>query len=78
MACLNGDGSLTVVAGQIVSALARVSDPAEVASATGLPLYRVRGGLRELALAGIVEASPSGFMLTARGREFLTRAAAAT
>jgi hypothetical protein len=45
MACLNGDGSLTVVAGAILVALATAEDPADVAAATGLPLYRVRGGL---------------------------------
>jgi DNA-binding IclR family transcriptional regulator len=71
MACLNGDGSLTVVAGAILAALATAEDPADVAAATGLPLYRVRGGLREMTQAGLVEPLEGGFKLTPRGRELL-------
>jgi hypothetical protein len=55
VACLNSDGSLTVVAAAILASLGSVSDPADVAAATSLPLYRVRAGLRELAAAGFVE-----------------------
>ena len=55
MACLNSDGSLTVVASAVLGALASVSEPDAVASAAGLPLYRVRAALRELAEAGFVE-----------------------
>ena len=71
MACLNSDGSLTVIAGAILDALTRVSEPDAVASATGLPLYRVRGGLRELTQAGIVEATDGGYVVTTRGRQLL-------
>lgn len=71
MACLNSDGTLTVVAGAVLRALATASDPADIGAATGLPLYRVRSGLREMAQAGIVEALENGYALTTRGRELL-------
>lgn len=74
MACLNSDGSLTVVAGAILDALGTASDPVDVASATGLPLYRVRSGLRDMMQAGIVEPLEGGYVLTAHGRELLTTA----
>jgi DNA-binding IclR family transcriptional regulator len=74
MPCLNGDGSLTVVAGAILDAMATASEPADVAAATGLPLYRVRGGLREMAESGLVEPNGAGYSLTARGRTLLTLA----
>lgn len=69
MACLNSDGSLTVVAGAILEALETASEPADVAHATGFPLYRVRSGLREMAEAGLVERLDTGFAPTKRGRE---------
>lgn len=53
MACLNSDGSLTVVAAAILDALTKAGEPEAVAAATGLPLYRVRAGLRELVQAGV-------------------------
>jgi len=72
MACLNSDGSLTVVADALIRALARASDPGALASAAGLPLYRVRAGLRELTEAGIASADGTGYALTPRGHELLT------
>jgi len=68
MACLNSDGSLTVVAGAILDALTKAGEPEAIAAATGLPLYRVRAGLRELAQAGVVEATGAGYEITAQGR----------
>jgi DNA-binding IclR family transcriptional regulator len=38
----------------ILEAVRRSASAEEVAAATGLPLYRVRSGLRELAAAGLV------------------------
>lgn len=42
-----------------VAAGARTAE--EVARATGLPLFRVRGGLRELAAAGLLLEGPEGY-----------------
>ncbi len=74
MACLNSDGSVTVLAGALIRALAGASDPAALASATALPLYRVRAGLRELTEAGIASADGPGYALTPRGQELLAAA----
>ncbi|HSL20679.1 MAG TPA: hypothetical protein VK886_04025 [Vicinamibacterales bacterium] len=71
MACLNSDGTPTVVAAQLLVALATAEDPTDLAIATGLPMYRVRSGLREMERAGLVEAIGDGYMLTSRGRELL-------
>jgi hypothetical protein len=38
----------------ILKAVRRPASPEEAAAATGLPLYRVRSGLREMAAAGLV------------------------
>jgi predicted Rossmann fold nucleotide-binding protein DprA/Smf involved in DNA uptake len=67
MACVRPDGSLSA-SGQAM--LAAVRDPAtavEVAELTALPLYRVRSGLRELALAGLVEEAGGRFRQTEEG-----------
>jgi DNA-binding IclR family transcriptional regulator len=74
MACLNSDGSLTVVAGAILEAVATAGDPADVAAATGLPLYRVRSGLREMLQSGLVETQEAGYALTDRGLGLLALA----
>jgi DNA-binding IclR family transcriptional regulator len=71
MACVNSDGTLTVVAAQILAALATADDPADIAMAAGLPMYRVRSGLRDMAQAGIVEPLGTGFAITPRGRQLL-------
>jgi hypothetical protein len=73
MACLNSDGTLTVVAGAILGSLGSVGDPGDVAAATGLPLYRVRAGLRELSASGFVEVLGERYELTASGRDALRR-----
>ena len=54
MACVSADGTLTASGRAILDAVRRPASPEEVAGATGLPLYRVRSGLREMAAAGIV------------------------
>ncbi|HQU25504.1 MAG TPA: hypothetical protein PLS29_00585 [Acidimicrobiales bacterium] len=54
MACLNSDGTLSPSGRALVAALATPSTPEDVARETGLPLYRVRAGLRELVAASLV------------------------
>lgn len=55
MACISADGTLTASARKMLEALQQPATPEEVAQATGLPLFRVRSGLRELAQAGLIE-----------------------
>jgi DNA-binding IclR family transcriptional regulator len=54
MACLTADGTLTASGQAMLRAVRDAASAGEVAAATGLPLYRVRSGLRELAAAGLV------------------------
>lgn len=79
MPCLNPDGTLTRVARDLLTALepAPVSAPV-LASATGLPLWRVRASLRELAGQELVAASDplspgddAPHVLTETGRQVL-------
>lgn len=66
MACVSADGTLSPSARAMLGALRTAATPEEVAAATGLPLYRVRSGLRELAAAGLA-AEASGCFFTAAG-----------
>ena len=61
MACVDDRGTLTPIAAAILRALgAEGATPAAVARASGLPLYRVRAGLRELADAGFAREGEGG------------------
>jgi helix-turn-helix protein len=72
MACINSDGTLTVVARQMLAALATVDDAEEIRLVTGLPMYRVRSGLREMIESGLVEiVDEKRHVLTARGRQMI-------
>jgi hypothetical protein len=69
MACVNSDGTLTVVARQVLTALLTIDSAEEIRIATGLPMYRIRSGLREMAASGFVETvDETRYVLTARGR----------
>lgn len=63
MACVSADGTLTASGRAILDAVRRPASAEEVAEATGLPLYRVRSGLREMA-AGIVAEESGRFSAT--------------
>ena len=79
MACVNSDGTLTVVAQQMLKALLTVDDPKGLSAATGLPLYCVRSGLREMIDGGLVESiDEKRYMLTARGRQMIAAQHATT
>lgn len=72
MACVNSDGTLTVVARQMLMALLTADAVEDVRVATGLPTYRVRSGLREMVESGLVEIrADSRYLLTARGRQMI-------
>jgi predicted transcriptional regulator len=70
MACIDPDGTLTVTATFLLKALAkRPMPPQEIAKAIGEPVFRVRGNLRELSEAGLIEERDGNFLLTDAGRE---------
>lgn len=54
MACVNPDGTLTASAAAILQAVQTPGTPQQVAETTGLPLFRVRSGLREMVDAQLV------------------------
>ncbi len=67
MACINSDGTLVASARAILNAARKPSTPDQLARATGLSLYRVRGGLRELTYAGLIGEENGIYLLTAEG-----------
>lgn len=71
MACISADGTLTESARKMLQVLQSPATPEEVAQATGLPLFRVRSGLREMAQAGLVEEQEGRYTLTEAGRQKL-------
>jgi Mn-dependent DtxR family transcriptional regulator len=72
MACVNSDGTLTQSARTLLRAAVEPAAPEAIAAQTGLPLYRVRSSMRELADAGLLEAQLDGKVrLTAAGVEQL-------
>jgi DNA-binding IclR family transcriptional regulator len=71
MPCVRADGEPTRPGIDMLRALAAGAQTAEeVASESGLPLFRVRGGLRELAEAGFIRpVEYFNYVLTPRGAE---------
>jgi hypothetical protein len=68
MACIDANGNVTRTGELILLALQTPAAAEAVAAETGLPLFRVRGAIRELARADLL--APLGdkqFQITARG-----------
>jgi hypothetical protein len=66
MACVNPDGKLTASGQPMLAATARPASAADVTTLTELPLFRVRGGLREVAAAGLVIDDDGRYVRTPR------------
>lgn len=71
MACIGANGTLTESAKKMLQALQSATTPEEVAQVTGLPLFRVRSGLREMTQAGLVEEKEGRYALTEAGSQYL-------
>ncbi len=71
MPCIDSSGNLSESGRRILAALARPITLEDAAQQTGLPLYRVRSGTREMTRAGLVEEKAGAFMATAAGQELL-------
>jgi len=72
MACISHDGKPTESGARMLRALkAGLGTPEEIAQDTGLPLFRVRGGLREFAQAGLTEQKGDRYELSAGGDDLL-------
>lgn len=72
MACISPDGKPTESGTRMLRALkAGLNSPEEIARSTGLPLFRVRSGLRELTQAGLAIRSDDLYHLSPEGEEIL-------
>ncbi|MEJ5253264.1 MAG: hypothetical protein WHX60_15420 [Armatimonadota bacterium] len=69
MACISPEGTLTESARKMLEAVQTPATPEEVAQSTGLPLFRVRSGLRELAQAGLVAETEGRYQITEAGQQ---------
>jgi hypothetical protein len=79
VACINPDGSLSVVAKAVLSRLATPMTVPALAEATGLPVYRIRATIRETGRARLIAAAADDadsrdgpWLLTDLGQEALT------
>ena len=69
MPCINPDGTLTLSAKAMLSAVLSPATPEEVAKSTGLPLFRIRSSIREMQEAGLVEEKEGKYLATRIGKE---------
>ena len=69
MACIDPDGTLTITGKFVLkSLLDGPLPPEEVARRLGEPLFKVRGNLREIMEAGLIDVEGGLFSLTEEGR----------
>jgi len=72
MACISPDGKPTQSGTKMLRALkSGLGSPEEIAKDAGLPLFRVRSGLRELTQAGLARQKNDKYELTEKGAELI-------
>jgi len=72
MACISPDGKPTESGSKMLRALqAGLKSPEEISNEAGLPLFRVRSGLRELTEAGLAKQRDDRYELSPKGGEVL-------
>lgn len=72
MACISPDGKPTESGAEMLRALKSGPGSAEeIAKNAGLPLFRVRSGLRELAQAGLAGQKNDKYEITEKGKELV-------
>ena len=72
MACISPDGKPTESGSKMLRALqAGLGAPEEIARDTGLPLFRVRSGLRELTQAGLAKQRDDRYELSEKGTKLI-------
>jgi DNA-binding IclR family transcriptional regulator len=72
MACISPDGKPTESGTKMLRALqSGLGVPQEIAREAGLPLFRVRSGLRELTQAGLASQRGDKYELSPKGVEVL-------
>ena len=72
MACISPDGKPTESGTKMLRALnSGLGSPEEIAKEAGLPLFRARSGLRELAQAGLASQKDDKYEITEKGEELV-------
>ena len=72
MACISPHGKPTESGSKMLRALqAGLGSPEEVANKAGLPLFRVRSGLRELTEAGLAKQKGDKYELSEEGAKLI-------
>lgn len=72
MGCITPEGRPTESGRRILNALKQGRrSPEEIAKEAGLPLFRVRSGLRDMVGAGLAEVWGEEYHLTEKGESFL-------
>ena len=72
MGCISPDGKPTQTGIKMLSAIKPGCETAEeITAETGIPLFRVRSGLRDFAQAGFVEVASDKYKVTAKAAEFI-------
>jgi predicted transcriptional regulator len=70
MACIDPDGTLTITGKFVLKSLVDAPlPPEEIARRLGEPLFKVRGNLREIREAGLIDVEGGLFSLTEAGKE---------
>ena len=70
MACISPDGKPTESGVKMLRALkSGLQSPEEIAKEAGLPLFRVRSGLRELTQVGLANQEDDRYEITENGEE---------
>ena len=73
MACISPDGKPTESGTKLLRVLkSGLSSAEDIAQNTGLPLFRVRSGLRELTGAELVTEKGEGYELSPKGNELVS------
>ncbi len=73
MPCVNDDGSLSASGLALLRAVSLSQNETVIQKNSGLPLYRVRSGLRSLENAGLLTTENNYFFLTEEGNKLLKR-----
>jgi DNA-binding IclR family transcriptional regulator len=70
MACISPDGKPTATGFRILRALNDgLGSPEAIAEGTDVPLFKVRSGLREMEIAGLVSVQEGKYQLASKGKE---------
>jgi len=72
MACIGSDGKPTISGIKVLRTLdSGHNNPEEIAKGSGLPLFRVRSGLRQMVEASLVSRNDDIYTITAKGKSLI-------